>query len=166
MRLTRPLSALAGAALLAVSLSSCGDSASAADPMELIQNGDFKGAIAAIEPQLETVAKGTDEHKELVLSYVEALAADTPDKAKDAFLSVMDENKDFMDPKDLKYVVNRMADGGHLQQAIDVMDKGKKTWPDDETMNVVLEELKTAITSSGDDALMAKLKSMGYLGDS
>lgn len=162
MRLSTALHSILGATLLAT-VTACG-SDSSADPMALIQQGDFAGAIAAIEPQLETVEKGSEAHRDLLIGYTEALSAEDPAKAKDVFIAAMDGQKDFIKPADVKYVVNRMANQGHLSEAIDVMDRANKTWEDDETMAVVLEELKIAVTSSGDDGALAKLKSMGYLG--
>ncbi|QDV05368.1 hypothetical protein Poly30_08650 [Planctomycetes bacterium Poly30] len=161
MRLTKALPSILGATLLAT-LSACGGDA-AADPMALIQKGDYAAAIAAIEPQLKTVEKGTDAHKDLVIGYTEALSAENPGKAKDFFLKTMTEQKDFIDPADVKYVVNRMAKQGHLSEAIDVMDRGKKTWPEDETIVVVLGELQKAVESSGDKGALDKLKGLGYL---
>ena len=132
--------------------------------MALIQKGDFAGAIAAIEPKLATVEKGSEAHKDLLIGYTEALSAENPGKAKDVFIAAMADQKDFIVPADVKYVVNRMANQGHLSEAIDVMDTGKKAWPDDQTIAVVLDELQKAVKSSGDAGALDKLKSMGYLG--
>ena len=161
MRLSQTLHSILGTALL-VTLTACGDSA--ADPFALIQKGEFAAAIAAIEPQLETVEKGSDAHKDLLIGYTEALAAEAPEKARDTFIKAMDDHKDFIKPADVKYVVNRMANDGHLVEAIDVMHHGKEAWPKDEAIAVVLDELKKAVTSSGNTGALDKLKSMGYLG--
>ena len=164
MPLKTNLTQLCAAATLTL-LASCGGSGADADsdPYALIQAGDMKGAISILEPQISAATKGSDEHKELVLQYVEALAQDSPDKAKDEFVSMLTNHKDAMTAKDAQYIVNRLADKGHLTQAIDIMDQGKKAWPEEAIMETVLAELKKAVASSGNDAAVAKLKSMGYL---
>lgn len=163
MRLNTSLSTILGATLLAT-LTACGSGADA-DPFTLIQEGNYAAAVAAIKPQLATVEQGSSEHKELLLAYTEALAVDSPGKAKDEFIAAFDKNKNFLVPKDLVYIANRMAGEKHLVEAIAVMDKGKKTWPSDEGLSVLLEELKVAASSSGDEDAKSALKGLGYLGD-
>jgi hypothetical protein len=162
MRLNISLPSILGTALLA-SLTACSDAGGSADPFVLMQGKDYAGAIAAFEPLLQTVEQGSSDHKELLLGHTEALCVESPDKARDSFLAAMGSSKDFLEPNDVTYVVNRMADHGHLLEAIDVMNKGKETWPEDEKIKVVLTELIAASQSSGDDAALAKLKSLGYL---
>ncbi len=162
MRLNISLPSILGTALLA-SLTACGGEV---DPFALIQNQDYAGAIAAIEPMLETVEQGSDQHKELLLGYTEALCVESPGKARDTFIAAIDSDsgKDFLQPNDVTYVVNRMAKENHLLEAIDVMNKGNETWPKNDKIETVLAELIAASQSSGDDAALEKLKSMGYLG--
>ncbi len=162
MRLNISLPSILGATFLAT-LTACGGSGDV-DPFALIQQQDYAGAISAIEPMLKTVEQGSEAHKDLLLGYTEALCVESPEKARDTFIAAMDSNKDLLEPGDVTYVVNRMASHKHLEAAIDVMDKGNKTWPSDDKIKTVLEELKVAVQSSGDDAALAKLKSMGYLG--
>lgn len=162
MRLHQALQTLLGTSVL-LAATACGGGGDA-DAMALIQKNDFKGAIAVIEPALKTVEQGSDAHRDLLIMHAEALAAESPAEAAKAFMGAMAAHKDLIQPADVKYVVNRIAKHGHLSDAIDVMDLGLKTWEKDETLVVVLGELKQAVASSGDEGALDKLKSMGYLG--
>ncbi len=75
----------------------------------------------------------------------------------------MKAHKDLIGPKDVKYVVDKMAEQKHLTQAIDVMDLGLKTWEKNETLAVVLDELKQAALAGDNADAVNKLKGMGYL---
>ena len=161
MRLNISLPSLLGSTLLAA-LTACGSGD--ADPLMLIQQEDYAGAISAIEPLLKTVEQGSEEHKNLLMGYTEALCVESPDKARDTFLAAMDSRKDFIQPADLTYIVNRMAHHKHLVEAIQVMDKGKNTWPSNDKIKVVLGELIAASESSGDDEALSALEGLGYLG--
>ena len=161
MRLHQALQTLLGTSVL-LAATACGGSGDA-DPMALIQKNDFKGAIAVIEPALKTVEQGSDAHRDLLIMHAEALAAESPAEAAKSFTEAMTAHKDLIQPADVKYVVNRIAKHGHYVDAIDVLDLGLKTWDKDETLAVVLEELKQAIIGSGDEGGNDKLKSLGYL---
>lgn len=151
---------LASFSLLA--LSACGGSGDAGSIDKLIQDGDFTGAITACEAAIATAEKGSSEHKDLVISLSEALASVDAAKAKDTFIAFADSNGDALEPRDVKYVVNKIK-AKDLLAAIGVMDKGKKLWPEDKTMDLLLETLKSDAANSGNAAANEALKGLGYM---
>ncbi len=161
MRLTTAFQTILGTSVL-LAATACGGSGDA-DPAALIQQKDFAGAIALIEPALKAVEQGSDAHRDLLIMQAEALSADSPDKAAETFMASMKAHKDLIGPKDVKYVVDKMAEQKHLTQAIDVMDLGLKTWEKNETLAVVLDELKQAALAGDNADAVNKLKGMGYL---
>jgi hypothetical protein len=59
-----------------------------------------------------------------------------------------------------------MADGGKPEESLELVEAGKKKFPDKTSaFNGLIDELKAKATA-GDDALMAKLRQLGYLGGS
>ncbi|MEM9800065.1 MAG: hypothetical protein AAGA20_07040 [Planctomycetota bacterium] len=159
----RSKTALLSLSLLA--LAACGGDADAAeaDIFKLVQSGDYGAAIAAAETQLASVEKGTEGHKELVVQYATALSKDKAEDAKKAFLDFAGGHGTLVEPSDFKYVVSQLRKHDHFIAAIDVMDAGKKRWPNDATMDEVVGFLKQEIASSGNAEAANKMKGLGYM---
>jgi len=147
---------------LTLALTAC-PGAEDADPVQLIQQGQYDQAIEAAESQLASVEAGSADHKDLVIVYAEALAESRADESRDAFLAFASEYPDMVVQKDYKYVVSGLRTHSAYLQAIDVMDAGKKRWADDATIDELVEALKQDIAKSGDADSMAKMKGLGYM---
>ncbi len=164
---TPPLSlAFSFIAALPLALVACGDATD--DPQVLINKGDYAGALQVIDQQMTTVAKGTQDHEDLVIQRVWALSADEPEKARDAFVAFADAQKALVDASDFEFVVATLRkaakpDSTHLLAAIDVMDKGKKLWPNDPKMDETLAAIQSEVANSGNDAAKAKMAGLGYM---
>ena len=152
-----------------LTLVACGGGGAGAadvDLAELVQTGKFDAAIEAAEARLPGVEKGSEEHKDLIINYAAALSEggeDSAAKARDQFLGFAKDHGDLVSPKDFKYVVSQLRTHDQYLVAIDVMDAGKKRWPDDETMDQIVAALKQDILSSGDEAAASKMKGLGYM---
>ncbi|MEM1044157.1 MAG: hypothetical protein AAF726_13510 [Planctomycetota bacterium] len=148
-----------------LSLAACGGNSSAADVdiAELVQTGKFEAAVSAAEAQMATIEKGTEAHKDLVLNYASALAESDSEKARNEFLGFATEHTDLVTPKDFKFVVSQLRTHDQYLHAIDVMDAGKKRWPNDAEMDKTVEALKQDIAASGNSAAAAKMAGLGYM---
>ncbi|MEM9379943.1 MAG: hypothetical protein AAGB93_08315 [Planctomycetota bacterium] len=148
-----------------LTLVACGGNSSAADVdiAELVQTGKYEAAVSAAEAQLATVEKGSEDHKDLVINYASALAESDAEKARNEFLGFATAHADLVTPKDFKFVVSQLRTHDEYLQAIDVMDAGKKRWPDDDEMDKTVAALKQDIEASGDSAAAAKMKGLGYM---
>ena len=154
-------SALLSASLL--TLVACGGAGEDVDIAVLVQTGKYSAAISAAETQLTTVEKGSEAHKDLLINYAAALAESDAEKARDEFLAFAKAHEGLIAPTDYKYVVSQLRTHDSYVEAIDVMDAGKKRWPEDETMDLMVAALKQDIESSGDAAAAAKMKGLGYM---
>lgn len=159
MRLTSTLLPLA-----LLTFTACDGSASIdADIATLVQTGDYSAAIAAAEAQLPKVEQGSEAHKSLVIDYASALAESDAKKARDEFLTFAKAHESLVAPTDYKYVVSQLRTHDSFIEAIDVMDAGKKRWPEDATLDEMVAALKQDIETSGDTAAAAKMKGLGYM---
>ncbi len=152
-------------ALTQLALVGCngGGSGADADIAALVQTGDYSGAISAAEAQLPGVEQGSEAHKDLILNYTAALAESDAKKARDQFLSFAKAHEGLVGPSDYKYVVSQLRTYESFIEAIDVMDAGKKRWPEDTSLDQMVAALKQDIETSGDTAAAAKMKGLGYM---
>ncbi|MEO0660939.1 MAG: hypothetical protein AAFZ87_05335 [Planctomycetota bacterium] len=151
---------LALAPALLAALAACGGGAADASADELIQAGKFDEAVALIEKQRETVEKGSEAEKELVLLTVDATADEQPELAKKAFLEFAEAAPDAVSAKDFEYAVSQLRTYRKYVEAIEVMDKGMKRWPEDPVMTELLSFLQA--DAEKDDGAAAALKGLGY----
>ncbi len=150
--------------LIVASLAACGGDATAdADIGKLLQTGKFEEAVKIVEARLETVEKGTEAEKNLILDYAQGLSVTDADKAQKSFLSFAKANADLVQPKDYKFVVSHLRTHEGFLEAIDVMHAGKTRWPDDSDMVALVEMLKADVEKANDPAAKAKMKGLGYM---
>ncbi len=148
-----------------LSLVACGGCNTEADVdiAALVQTGDYSEAIAAAEARLPEVEQGSEAHKELLINYTAALSESDAAKARDQFLSFAKAHESLVGPKDYKYLVSQLRTYDSFMEAIDVMDAGKKRWPDDATLDEMVAALIQDIASSGDEDAATKMKGLGYM---
>jgi len=146
---------------LALALVACGGGdAASQDPDALIQDGKTAAALEAIAEQKKTVEEGSEEHLELVLLEVKAQADEAPEAAKEAFLGFAGAHPDSVSPADFKYAVSELRTYSNYVEAIQVMDAGKKRWPEDAVMDELLAMLEK--DAENDEGAANALKGLGY----
>lgn len=150
--------------LVLASLVACGGGAPAdADVGKLLQTGKYEEAVKIVEGRLESVAKGTEDEKSLILDYAEGLSYTDAAKAQESFLTFAKANSALVTPKDFKHVVACLRTNEGLLQAIDVMNDGMKRWPGDTVMAELLELVKADVIKANDPAAKAKMEGLGYM---
>jgi hypothetical protein len=155
------------AAALALSTASCSDP----DPKTLISDGrtalgkgDAKGALDDFQKALKVLKPGDPQFVEAKMGEVEALIAIDAKKSRDEFLALAKGFPDQVTQQQFSYVSGQLANGKRYDEAIDVAHAGKTRFGAEATkLTELIDKIKKEAQASGDAALVAKLKSLGYL---
>jgi len=163
---------LALAAFALASLAAC--SGSAADPKALateagaaLSKGDFATAQAKAEQGLTVEGVSADKPTAWTLERIrlEALAGKGEVTAVLTGLAKLAADFGTQVNADLYAKLGKLvADAGKLTEAIDIVEAGKKAFPDKvAAFDGLVASIKEAAAAGGDSAAVEKLKALGYL---
>jgi hypothetical protein len=130
-----------------------------------LSQGDFATARAAAQAALSSRAVAGDKALTWKLERIGLEAAAGEGKGADVLAGVDRLAADFptqMTAELYAKLGNRLADGGDALGALDLVDAGKRRFPEQATaFDGLIESLKDK--AEGDSAVMDKLRSLGYL---
>jgi hypothetical protein len=146
---------------LLLPLGACGGASG--DPKEAgyqaLQSGDYAAAAADFEKALAARSPSDADYVEVAVVHCQALAHVDPAKTKTTFLALGDQVTD----KDYSSVVVELVDVKEFQVAIDILEAGVTRFPESPKMELIKDKVVKASLETGDPALLAKLKGLGYL---
>ena len=151
---------LIGTLLLFVA-AGCGSSDPKSEGYSAIQSGDWETAAQNFSTALTGLDPAAPDYVELSVARCQALAHTDPDRAKREFVALA--GKTTLATKDFTIVVSDLVSEGHHLPAIDILDLGVKTFPEDPKMNQLKDKVVQASQETEDPAVLEKLKGMGYL---
>ena len=161
------------ASLLALSLllGACGgadDPAALADAgTQALNSGNYEDARADFRRASELVA-GDASHaqfKRIELGGIEAQAYLDPAKARDELLALAAENQGLLQDRDYSAIATAMVQTKEFGVAIDVIDAGRKAFPDSQRLVKLTDAIVAESKRSGDSKLLDKLRGLGYTGE-
>lgn len=125
--------------------------------------GDASAAVAKYERAIERLDKQSVEFLRASMGRFQALARLDGTRAKNEFLAFHSAHSDRVKESEFKLVVDELVKRGQLGPAADVVDAGRKAFPESPLMTQLLKTVGDA--SKKDPEAMKKLKGMGYVGD-
>ncbi len=141
-----------------------------ADPAKLTDQGyaalgksDWKGAQADFGSALAALEPTDPRYLRAKMGWIEAAIYTDPGKAKDEFLALAAGMASQVKSSDYIAVASKLTGERKFPEAIAVLESGLKAHAEDPKVRAVGEAIKKAAERAGDDASLAKLKTLGYL---
>lgn len=160
-------------AVLPLFLTACGGET---DPAELTRSGsralgqgDF--ATAREDFDLALLEIGEDatnpEYLRAKMGAIEARTKDAPDEAVAMFLALAKKLPDQVGAADYSRIGGRLGDGGHFNQAIELVSAGKTSLPPSAqpTLDKLIQDLGNKAKESGSTGALDALRGLGYVGE-
>lgn len=157
-RLTLSLAPLTLAALTACGGSSLAD----VDASKLLQEGKIDDAIEAVEAQVASVEKGTEDERDITLGYVEILSYREPKKAATRFLDFAGSNAALATVREYKTAIVHLRSQDAFSEAVRVLSAAAERWPDDASIRTLNDQLKADIEASNDPNAAKALAGLPY----
>lgn len=157
--------------VLALSLFACGGSS---DPKALNEEGSMalssgKYAEAAKSYEKALAALGTDtaspEWHRAKLGWIQAEARIDGAKAKSEFLKYAQASPSKVTDSDYSLVASKLGDAGKVEEAIEILEVGKRAFPESLHLDALGKDLANRAKASGASGALDKLKGLGYVGD-
>ncbi|MFO1010913.1 MAG: hypothetical protein U1F29_12685 [Planctomycetota bacterium] len=125
--------------------------------------GDAKAALECFDEALGRMQPSNGDFMRASMGRFQALARLDGTRAKNEFLAFHSAHSDRVKESEFKLVVDELVKRGQLGPAADVVDAGRKAFPESPLMTQLLKTVGDA--SKKDPEAMKKLKGMGYVGD-
>ena len=158
-------------ALTLAFVTACGGSS---DPRALtdegskaLNSGHFEDAAKSYGEALAVL--GTDtanpEWKRAKLGWIQAQTRIDAVKAKSEFLEYAQGSPSKVTDEDFNRVASRLGEAGKLKEATEILEVGKKMFPESLHLDALGKDLVQRAKSSGDTGALEDLKGLGYVGD-
>jgi hypothetical protein len=160
---------LAVSILCLLPLASCagGDPKNLTDEgAKALNSGDYEAAAKSFDKALAELG-GDTTHPDWLRAKMGAIQARTQTdatKAKNEFLELARASPSKVTPDHFNLIGSRLGNAGHLTEANDVLEAGMAMHPESPHLKTLLVELGKKAESSGDAAVLEKLKGLGYVG--
>lgn|SRR5262245_34671770 len=132
-----------------------------------LNSGKYEDAAKSYEAALARI--GTDtanpEWKRAKLGLIQARVRIDAAKAKDEFLQLASANPSKVTDSDFNTIAGRFGDARKFDEAIAILEVGKKAFPESPHLDALGKELLKRAQESGTTSAVDKLKSLGYVGD-
>lgn len=148
---------------------SCGSS----DPKVLtdegskaLNSGNYAGAARSYEEALEHLGTdvGNPDWKRAKMGLLQAQARLDGAKARTEFLTFAEANPKLVNDGDFQLIASKLGDAEELDEAIAVLEAGKKVYPQSAHLDSLGKDLVKRAKESGDSGALDALKGLGYVG--
>ncbi len=148
---------------------SCGGSSDPAtlknDAYAAMDSGDSAAAVEKFDAVLAQIDASAPDYIEVAVGRCQALAGVDAAKCATEFLALAESAADKLTDKEYAAVASRLVNEKKYSEAIDLLDKGMKTFNESPKMKTLLDNVIAKSKEAGDDSVTSKLKGLGYLGD-
>lgn len=127
--------------------------------------GDAKGAVASFDKALARLEPQSPDFLRASMGRFQALARLEPTRTKNEFLAFQAAHTDKVKDTDFKVVVDELLQKNALTPASDLVEAGKKAFPESTTMHQLVQALGDAAKRNNDPSVLDKVKGLGYAGD-
>jgi hypothetical protein len=131
-----------------------------------LDSGDYADAAKSFDAAVAALGPDTanPEWLRAKLGAIHARTQLDAGKAKDDFLALAAANPDKITADHFNRVASRLGTAKKLDEAIAVLDAGKKAFPGTKHLDALGKELVRSAKESGDAAALDSLKGLGYVG--
>jgi len=131
---------------------------------EALQDGRYEEAMVQLLAAYSGVEKGTPKHRELGVTYFQAMAHVSPEKCRSGFLKVIELGHIVPTERDFETVAGELMQTQAFTEAARVVDAGIKAFPDNTRLPEFIEKLVKMAKQGDRPELASTLLGMGYGG--
>jgi tetratricopeptide (TPR) repeat protein len=151
-------------------LSACGGSS---DPRALadagskaLNSGKYEEAAESFEKALGALGGDTANPlwMQAKLGSIKARTRFDATRAKNEFLELAKASPSKVTDSDYNLIASKLGDAGKIDEAIEILEVGKKAYPESPHLDALGNELVKKASESGESDAIDKLRSLGYVG--
>ena len=138
-----------------------------ADGYAALATGDLVGSSRAFERALGAIGddRSHPSYYRAHLGAIQTLCASAPDQALRNFLELCEEAPSETTERDYARIAGALTDARHIDQASEVLVRGKARYSDSEELDRLGPKLVEFARAAGNDQVLGDLQSLGYVGD-
>ncbi len=152
---------------LTLSLTACGGgggpTALTDDGYAALGKGDSSTALSKFEDALETLPETDANYMRAKMGQIQALISSDAEKAKSEFLALAQSKE--LGAREYRTVGAKMTGEKAFEEAVAVLDAGFKKFPDDATLEQMIQTVAEEAKKAGATDALNSLSGLGYIGD-